>query len=272
MTTPFATNLTFEAPQAVPPSSGLLSLAREGDTSDPHWEGGYNYVAELPVRIARNLSTTNFGASGANIGSGESRQIVRVKPVRLHIEDSASTMQNVEDQQARLERIMIALSSHLLERELWTGEISAIDGSDNPRLATPDAEIVTGGTSVQKAIARVVGAFAALGMGDAMVHLPKSLGIMVPDAWRNADTLQEHGFVVVSGSGYPGTGPDGTGTDWIYCTEMVTTRLSESIDTSQMDGGVANINRADNSIRYQAERIGAADFAGPVFACQVSET
>lgn len=256
-----------KAPKAEPPSSGLLEHARQGDTSDPHWEAGYWYRPELPVRTARNRGWAS-GTYGANIGSGEVRPIVEVVPYVLSAEDVVSTFEMRDgDHDDRMKRILKALSSHLLERELWTGEITQANSAPTPYLAHADTETVTpAGSGVKEAVGALLKAYMDCGMGPAMIHAPKDLAVLMPDAWRNEDTLKEHGFVVVSGSGYPGTGPGGTGSRWMYITEFVNYRLSDDISVSS-DG--SNINRADNTAVYRAERVGSADFAGPAFACQV---
>jgi hypothetical protein len=112
-------------------------------------------------------------------------------------------------------------------------------------------------------------ALADSGVGDGMIHVSKSVGLRMPDAWRNSQTYEDHGFVVVSGAGYPGTGPTGqAGPNWVYATAMVNVRLGPI----EVGPGTwrNSIETSKNDVTYRAQRVGAADFAGPVFACQVT--
>jgi hypothetical protein len=91
----------------------------------------------------------------------------------------------------------------------------------------------------------------------------------MPDAWQNPQTLTDYGFVVVAGAGYPGTGPTGqAGPNWMYATSMVNYRLGP-IEVNFGDTN-AYMDRASNTLTYRALRVGATDFAGPVYACQVA--
>lgn len=272
MTTPVIPMASVEAPKSEPPGGGLTSLARMPAVTDTRWINGYKYLAELPASTARNRGALGTDV-GENIGSGQPQEVVETVPWMLEIEQQVSTFQMThDDYMARAERLMKTYTSQLLERELWTGEIADATGLPHRVLATTDATDVTpsgGPASAQRAVAILTKAVGDAGMGPAMIHAPKDIGIMVPDGWRVKETMEEHGFVVVSGFGYPGTGPDGTGSNWIYATELVNVRLD---DIEIFDPGNAFFvrNTSDNTVYVRAQRIGAVDFAGPVFACQVS--
>lgn len=263
----------LEAPQAVPPATGLVALALTPDMTDPRWQLGYEYTPELPAGYARNRSTISQ-TLGTNIGPGVDAANIEVIPVYLTVEDHASTfVVRAQDYVTRATRLLETYTTKLLEREFWTGEIAGEDDLPNPRLSSPGAINVTpagGPVAPQKAVARLMGALGDAGMGDGMVHVPKRIGIQLPDGWRNASTYEDYGFVVVAGTGYPGTGPDGTGDNWAYATAMVNVRLGpiEILPETFADA----VNTRDNSVTYYAQRVGAADFAGPVFACRVNES
>jgi hypothetical protein len=272
------------AQHAQAPKTGLLSLAnkpdlRDIDGSPTRWEGGYSYRPELPVGTARNRSLVT-STVGGNVGTGSNPAPVDTIPWMLELLDPESTFTwTAHDLAARGNRLLEAYTSKLLERELWTGEIKAADNLPNRVLARPitGGDILTGATdvtpgvvptSVQAAVATLMKALGDAGMGDGMIHAPKHLGLRMPDAWRNAQTYEDYGFVVVTGAGYPGTGPAGTGTNWMYVTETVNVRLG---DIEVTPGEVReSINTTSNTITYRARRVGAVDFAGPVFACQVN--
>ena len=118
-------------------------------------------------------------------------------------------------------------------------------------------------------MATLVGALNRAGFPTVMVHAAKDVALRLPDGWRNQTTLNDHGFVVVGGAGYPGTGPAAqTGPNWIYATSMVNYRLGP-IEVNFGDSR-SYIDRASNTATFRAMRVGATDFAGPVYACQVA--
>lgn len=273
MTTPVrsAPSASATAPPITPPASGLVSLARQPDDGDDRWMAGYAYRTELPS-AARNRSQ-NTATIGANVVTDPGPEFVDTIPIALTVQDDLSTFSfDVEDPEDRVTRILEAYTSKLLERELWTGEIAVADGLPNRVLATAGTTDITPGTppSPQTAVGLLIDSLSDAGMGDGMIHAGKSTGIRLPDAWKNEDTYERYGFVVVSGAGYPGTGPAGTGTGWMFATEIVNVRLGPIFVTP----GVLpeSINRSDNTITYYAQRFAAADFSGPVFACQISPT
>lgn len=259
-----------EAPKAQPPAGGLISLARRPDVdADNRWQLGYSYRPELPASSVRNRSTLD-GRYGAELGAaGGPAASVEVVPVYLTVEERSSTFGfRGEDHEGRIKRILEANTSRLLAHELWTGEIADLDGSPNPRLMSTSTTVITGSMAPQAAVAVLADAVSKAGMGDAMLHCSRRVGIQLPDGWRNEETLEEQGFVVVADAGYTGTGPTGQTGQWMYATEIVNVRLGEVelIPGSFRD----SVEPSSNTIIYRAQRVGAADFAGPVFAVQVN--
>lgn len=263
--------LAVEAPEVQPPTGGLISLARRPDVdADNRWYLGYTYRPEIPAGQVRNRSILD-GTYGADQGVGVPRDLrVEVVPVYLTVIDESSTMGfKADDPAERAKRLMEANTSRLLAHELWTGEIAKLDGTPNPRLASADTTIIPGGPlAPQKAVAALVQAMADGGMGDTMLHCDRQTGLQLPDGWKNEETLEEQGFCVVADAGYVGTGPTGQAGHWMYATEIVNVRLGE---IELIPGEFRDsIDPAKNAITYRAQRVGAADFAGPVFAVQVN--
>jgi hypothetical protein len=182
-------------------------------------------------------------------------------PWMLEVSKQWSSYDRSQDHAAIMVRLLEAYTSRLLEHELWTGEIATADNLPNNFLAKAP-EAIAGTFDLQTAVAELVAAVSDAGMGTAMVHVPKKLSILLPDTWRNEHTREDHGFVVVSGAGYPN---DST---VIYATEEVNVRLTDA------EAFPGNMNEAfdtrTNEFSYYAQRIGAVDFAGPVFSCTVT--
>jgi hypothetical protein len=274
-----AAAINIAAPRVDQGETGLLSLASDGtaqaragggDNPD-RWMAGYAYRPLLPGNVVRNVSQIT-GSAGANVGAGAMPAHISTIPWTLEVEDSISTVQmRLEDMEARARQIMEDYTSYLLERELWNGEIKGQDNLPNRVLAGPGTTNLTPGTppAPQAAVALLVGALNRAGFPTVMIHAAKDVALRLPDGWRNQQTLTDHGFVVVGGAGYPGTGPAAqAGPTWIYATAMVNYRLGP-IEVNFGDSN-SYINRASNTATFRAMRVGATDFAGPVYACQVA--
>jgi len=269
--------INIDAPRVNQSESGLLSLAVDGTAAaraggngnDNRWEGGYAYRPHLPAKLAHNVSQIT-GSAGANVGAGVAPGTVETIPWTLEIMDSVSTVQlRTEDMEDRAREIMQSYTSYLLERELWLGELKAQDNLPNRVLAGDDTTVLSGTPTPQTAVAKLVGAMNRSGFPTVMIHAAKDVALRLPDGWRNQQTLDDHGFVVVGGAGYPGTGPDQeAGPNWIYATSMVNYRLGP-IDVNFGDSQ-SYLDRASNTATFRALRVGATDFAGPVYACQVA--
>lgn len=262
-----------DAPAAKAPTAGLISLASAGSSPGARWQGGYAYRPEIPASSAKAQSTTT-AEEGTNFGTGLPSESVATIPVLLRIDDSVSTFDfAVEHYQDRAKRIAEAYASQLLEHELWTGELARADSLPNRYLSNVSAIVVTGGDGVnlpspQQGVALLMKALGDAGIGDGMIHASRADGIRLPDGWTTEFTLAQFGFVVVVGSGYPGTGPAGTGENWIYATGSVSVWLDD-IDVVP-DTYAEAVDRSANKATYYAQRFAAADFAGPVFACHVN--
>lgn len=273
MSTPVrsAPRATIDAPPIQVPTAGLTNLAHLPAIPDERWLAGYTYRTEYPT-LARSRSQ-NTATLGTNVINDRGPELIDTIPIALTIVDEHSAFNfNLEDLPKRAERILEAFTSRLLERELWTGEIAIEDDLPNRRFESDDTIDVSPGTapSPQDAIAIIMDAISEAGGSDGMIHMPRSTAIRTPEAWKNDETLDKYGFVIVSGAGYPGTGPDGTGTGWVYGTAIVNVRLGP-IELVPEEIGQAT-RTSDNKIMYYAQRFAAADFAGPVFACQVSDS
>ncbi len=266
----YAPPRTVDAPMFDGPVAGLLSLARDlTPVGDEGWIGGYEYNARYPAHTVRNRSPYDLAVVGSNVGSGVAPSDVRVRPWMMEIGQFVSTFaRNTEDWVALNRSLLDAYTSKLLERELWVGEIKAGEDLPNPVLARLTAVTVPGTFKPQAAVAELMQSMADAGMVDpVMIHAPRRVGLRMPDAWRNADTMNDHGFVVVSGAGYPGTGPAGTGNNWVYATGQVSYRLGP-YDVLPGDLREA-VNLAANDIMIRVQRYAGVDFTGPVHAVQV---
>jgi hypothetical protein len=281
MTAPITVSaaITIDAPRVEQAETGLLSLAVDGTQgaragglgNDERWFGGYAYEPRIPANVVHNTSQIT-GHAGANLGIGARPAQVVTIPWTLEVTDTLTTAQlDAEDMEARASQQLQDYTSYLLERELWVGEIKTQDNLPNRVLQANTTTNLTPGTlpTPQTAVALLVGAMNRSGFPTVMLHAAKDVALRLPDGWRNPQTLTDHGFVVVGGAGYPGTGPTGqAGPNWVYATSMVNYRLGP-IEVN-FGNSQSYIDRGSNNATFRAMRVGATDFAGPVYACQVA--
>lgn len=174
----------------------------------------------------------------------------------------------VVDFKGRVARQLEASTSKAMEYEFATGSLKP----NNPNLAS-GATVLGGGDAFP-----AKQAFALLGQylsntahgGLGMIHAPT----LVVDEWliefggaaikEQGNRLRSvnRGDIIISGTGYPGTGPDGlpitAGQSWVYATSPVQYRLGQSWTFPDTPGEA--LDRARNDIEYRAIRQAAVGF------------
>lgn len=161
----------------------------------------------------------------------------------------------------RARRQLEAATSKGMEFELWTGTMKP----DNPRLDL-EATIIGGGApfGLLQGLSLLGQALSNCAHGGrGMIHAPtfivdQAIGLY-GFLWQvvgNRIVSSNRGDVLVSGTGYPGTGPDGlpvaAGSAWVFATGPVQYRLTE---TEVYPDNLADAtDRRQNNIEYRAER------------------
>lgn len=158
--------------------------------------------------------------------------------------------------------------SNKIEAALWSG-IGTI--TDSSALASTAADDINSGVAVGivPALADMVTALNdVLGGARGVIHMTQDLAAAYQNFYglvvRNGNMLQvaNTDHVVVAGTGYPGTDPDGNtppaGETWIYGTGPVNVLMS-SIDIVAPFAG-QSIDRSTNSVEVRAEFAFAAYF------------
>jgi hypothetical protein len=122
-------------------------------------------------------------------------------------------------------------------------------------VATP---VVTGGADVAQALGLLEQQLADCYAGQGLIHVPRSV-LPTLAAWnliveRDGRLYTMAGNLVVAGTGYTGSGPDGTapaaGTAWIYATGAAWGYRSDPYVTRLRD----SLDRTSNTLRMLAER------------------
>lgn len=202
---------------------------------------------------------------------------VCVAPVGLWSGDQCSTLSGpatISDTIARATARLDITSSFKLEQALWTGtpQVTAELTCPDSVLASESATDITPGGAPQD----VVPAFSLLleELDDLLqgargvIHMP---ALALPYATfyglvtRRDNRLQvaNTDHVVIAGSGYPGTDPDGvaapSGETWFYATGTVEYVLTDPF-VPGADNPASLVDRSVNTVEVRAERGAAAWF------------
>ncbi len=204
-------------------------------------------------------------------------------PYGVGASDKCSTFGfETADYQGRAERMLRAVESYYIARELWLGTLGT-----NAHLADPISTIVTGSATPEtllNAIGTIEEAFYAHSpAARCMIHMTPGY-LEALQTYSGGAALRRGGnayytqmdSIVAVDKGYPGTGPAGQAASpaslWIYATPVVQIRLGPIMVTP---GTLAEAtNRTDNTVIYYAERPVqvAWDFNCPIIALNVKRT
>lgn len=254
---------------ATPPLHGLQASVPE--TREPsRWQLGVTLCPENCVEISGwdpNCAAWPDGVKPDKSEATTNQDCYDVLPFVLESPfECASAGFRTVDYSGRARRQLEAATSKGLEYELWTGELQG----DNPHLTTG---------------ATVIGAAAAFPLRQGLSLLGQALSncahggrgtihapTFIVDNWMDDGNLIQaegprlvtgnRGDVVISGSGYPGTGPDGIAPgpnqSWVYATGPIQYRLDEVVVYPDTLNEAMDSRR--NRIEYRAERLAMVNF------------
>ena len=264
---------------ALPNAVNLLASAIPGALV-PNWEEGIAWRSELcPSWQGFNpcVELTEAPPAGGDL-------IEFYRPVAYRVSDQCTTRGGGPDRD-RLVRKATAVASYVVAQELWTGTLSDEDPysvpnindgtwgpntSVNNRLASATANQLPAEADILGALAELEQETRAATAGQQVfLHVPIRLANRVAQNLRRVgnELRTASDGIVVADAGYPGTGPDGTGTGWMYGTGPVTVRLGEI----KVDDGPATVDRRTNVQTFWAARMFAATFDSCAhFAIQVT--
>lgn len=207
-----------------------------------------------------------LGPEDLEAGKESGTQIGKVEwdPYLIGIGDTCGYTLNpntFEELRARARRSLEAQTSHLVEEILWTGVVDGVDfTATHPNVAFIDS--TTNGSPAPPVTALETLdelLIAELGGRRGMIHVPAPLLYQL--AFYGAIRLNGNtwetvtGNIVVPGTGYPGTDPDGAEdplATWIYGTSPIELRLGEiSVVPEVLDEA---IDRDTNALVVRAER------------------
>lgn len=249
------------------PRYGLVASARTINEADERWVNGFTYQPEgcLAAEVFDPCAT------GQTKSDDRNALLVDYTPFNVIVGETCSAFGfEARDWRGRAERLLAAKESAAIERELWTGDQATASAWANRFLASPASDVVTAGaTSPLLALECLEQALAQCGSGDqGMIHATPQ----VVTAWASLNVLRREGMkiltyldtIVVAGSGYTGSDPNGSGPSagsvWAYATGMVDLRRS-SVQVLPATLAEA-MDRSVNDVTYRAERVAAASWDG----------
>jgi hypothetical protein len=258
---------------ATPPMHGLTASAAEA-TGPVRWELGFTVSPENCVDISgfdpdlctawpdQTLPKPTKSVAGRPLNAYDVMPFALESPFECDAQGF-----NVIDFQGRARRQLESATSKGLEHELWTADLKPENASLDNGATILGAGAPFGLLQGLALLGQALSNCAAGGRG--MIHAPTFIvdmwlanhGMLLKlEATRIVTT--NRGDVIVSGTGYPGTGEDGLavalGSSWVYATGPVQYRLGE---TSVYPETVKEaLNRKSNDIEYRAERTAAVNF------------
>lgn len=257
---------------ATPPLHGLQASADEVRDPD-RWDLGATFCPENCVEVGvwdPDCAVWPGGIPPTKSPAPANQPCYDVDPFVIESSFECSTAGfKSQDYRGRARRQLEAGTSKAMEHELWTGALKPT----NPHLNSISATILAGGTDqpLQLAIALLGNALSACAHGGrGTIHAPT----FIVDSWMyesggsyfepvgNRLITRNRGDIVVSGTGYDGTGPGGIapppGMSWVYATGPVQYRLDDIVVyPDEMKEATAY---RTNQVEYRAERQALINF------------
>lgn len=271
-------SVLIDAPPVTPPRFGLIDSAIQVQPTDLHWENGIEFLPEVcsdPESWANPcVGPSSPAGPGAAITDGTEpgiADLIQLTPYLIRAPYKCTAYQwRAVNHEARATRILNAGQSKAMETELYSGLVAgeaALPGQGNPQLTdsnTFTAGPINGGTATASRLALislVQAASEASGGGRAMIHATPAT---VQSWWQSGSLIKEGnllvtgggGHIVVSGSGYPGLGPDNAArTDPAHHWAWVTSPVHYLLGEIEPIGPLSEImDRKTNDIEAIAQR------------------
>ena len=256
--------------------AGLIGLLAQGITGA--FPGTVTYTdtgTPAPGAVPPGSNTT--GGPGQYSPPG----IVTFYPFIISAEDVCSSWGfDIHDFKGRATRLVNLAAKAQIEKEFWTGAYAQTGYPNNFLGNSADPAYIdltpgAGPPSVARGQQILEDYLQQCGFGgQGMIHTqaqtaPNLLSARLVDGPRSGtqQLLSVLGNIIVPGSGYPGTGALGAvpaaGTAYMYATDLVTIRLDDDEKVVVIPDSFAEaLDRAENLIRFRAEKYAAASWDG----------
>lgn len=249
-------SVPVDAPPQTPPSNGLLNSATIVEQTDDRWANGIEaQAAACDDAVVFDPCSTSADSLSVNRPAK-----FAFAPFAVEAFDKCSTFgyQRAE-YEARARQAVQAKASKSVEKEFWAGALF----STNPRLAKAASTTTLASGAAQgiiNGLAALVQAIGDYNLGRGMIHarpylvtLWSAQGLL---RWENGKLYTYMGNIVVPGTGYLGSAPDGTlpttTSEWAYATAPVTvTRGPIEVDSPENNASSVSLTTNDITVRAQ---------------------
>lgn len=253
---------------------GLWDTIQTPGSDGSHWQNGVTWIERCPTgdtTYDECISVTGVGAPPepppkvANI----EQSIRGALPFTVHAEFECSPV-GLAGAEAIASDALARVEQTQVETAFWTGtaggqpvvfphlaaDTEVLDGTV---VLQPVASPAVTGADVAQALGALEQELADCYKGQGIIHVPRA-ALPTLDAWNlahddgNGHLVTLAGNLIVAGTGYTGSGPDGTtpaeGTTWIYATGAAWGYRSDPYVSQLPD----SLDRTSNTLRMQAER------------------
>lgn len=243
-------------------------------TAPSHWQNGVTYIERCPdgdTTYDECISVTGTGAPPEpSVKTGNVSQTFRgATPITVYARFDCSPVGIGQAEEAATEALSRVEASQL-EFAFWTGlagdqtvvfpHLAAnaeVDDAESILLQTP-ATICAQNVDIVRGLGELENCLADCISGQGVIHVPPE-ALPALFAWnlairRDNGLFTPAGHQIVAGTGYPGTGPDGSdppaGSAWIYATGPMFGYRGNILFTSVRE----SLDRAENTLQMLAER------------------
>lgn len=239
-----------------------------------HWQNGITWVERCPegdTTYDECISVTGTGAPPEPPTKTDNvAQVFRgATPITIYARFDCSPVGIGEAEQAAQEALS-RVENTRLEESFWTGVVggqvaafphlaaNAEVDDDQSILLQSAASVCVTGTDVARGLGELEDCLADCESGQGIIHIPPE-ALPTFFAWnlairRDNGLFTPAGHQIVVGTGYPGTGPDGSaapaGSTWIYATGPMFGYRGEVRFTTARE----SFDRAENTLQMLAER------------------
>jgi hypothetical protein len=281
-----APNAVVTAPAAAAPLHSLLAAAEQPTGEGNRWELGYEFCPESCGRAVAWDWECADPTKPDKPTSATDPDDVSFEPFQVIVDASCDCSRGFasEDYAGRGTRLLEASTPAAVELEFWTGQLKP----QNPSLAASGSAecfvLVEGGQALspKRALAALQHALATCECspgGRGTIHATTELAAL----WGYDGYLREDGQrlvtavrrdVVVAGTGYPGTGPNGVapgdGQVWAFATSGLV-QVRTSSPRVVPDTFAEALDREINRVQYYAERTAGVTWDGCCLAAVLVE-
>lgn len=267
---PFGTLLPVDAPPQRPPVNGLLQAVVglvEHGPADEHWSAGVTFQSPANPTVELYDMCSNDGQSPVSLAVGQTSAIGTGPSFAVFARDQCSSFGwEAQDYTGRARAALAVKEGWGVERQFEQNPLAITGFPYLADVASATTPFGTAGADPVKALFLADTAIANANIGVGMIH---ALPYMV-DLWaahllisqRAGQILSPQGNIVVSGNGYTGKGPDGSGalpTDltagkvWVYATDLIV--LDRDSEIGLMPASLSEaIDWSHNTVRYRGAR------------------